>query len=259
VGASNGSIIVPVTFTVASPSPTFTTVVNSGRNEAGPVSPGELVTIYGANMGPTGGLGGQVANGFVTNQVGGVRVLFDNIAAPLLYVSASQINAIIPYEIAGRPTTQMRIEYNNVQSSALTLNVADVSPGLFTHNAAGTGPTAYHANFTPVTQASPAQKGEVIIMFATGEGVLSTRQATGQVSTIVNPPIQPVTVTFAGTPGQPNSGVTVNSDFAGGVPGIVAGAIQVKVRVPDTLGSGTQNVRLNIGGQASNTATIFVQ
>ena len=74
-------------------------VVNAATLAAGPVAPGSLVAIMGAGLGPTIG----VAN--ISTQwpdsISGVAVTFNGISAPLSYVSTTQINAQLPWEVTG--------------------------------------------------------------------------------------------------------------------------------------------------------------
>src|SRR5580704_14000303 len=92
---------------LASPLSTATTitgVANSASDLSTGVAPGEIVTIYGTNLGPAGpGSGSSTfftlgANGRVPTLLADTRVLVNGIPAPLVYVSATQLSAIVPYE-----------------------------------------------------------------------------------------------------------------------------------------------------------------
>src|SRR5205823_1528692 len=71
--------------------------------------------------------------------MGVVRVLFDGVPAPILSAQASQIVAIAPYSLAGKTATQMRIEYNGLTSSPVTVQVT-VNGGLVNTPYAGAAP-----------------------------------------------------------------------------------------------------------------------
>jgi FG-GAP-like repeat len=74
-------------------------VVNAASFAANqPVAPGSLVAIFGAGIGPAAG---AVPSGPSADTLAGVSVTFNGIPAPLLYVSARQINAQVPWEISG--------------------------------------------------------------------------------------------------------------------------------------------------------------
>ena len=72
-------------------------------------------------------------------QLSETQVTFDNLVAPLLYVSATQINVIAPYGIAGRVSTRMVVSYKRSQSTAITLSVVDAAPSIFVLDPSGQG------------------------------------------------------------------------------------------------------------------------
>jgi hypothetical protein len=62
-----------------------------------PLTPVEIVSLYGSNLGPTQPTSGQPGpDGRYPTLLAGTQVTFDGIPAPLLYVSASQINTVTP-------------------------------------------------------------------------------------------------------------------------------------------------------------------
>lgn len=76
----------------------------SSATGTSPFASGQLVSIYGTQLGPLAGSGLQLGpRGIVTTSNGGTGVLFDNIAAPILYTGAGQVNAVIPCALA-RPS-----------------------------------------------------------------------------------------------------------------------------------------------------------
>src|ERR1051326_5007527 len=128
---SGAAYLINVSLTVTTPMPTITGVRNAASGAAGPIAPGEIISIY-ANaatnpIGPTNGVGLQLdQNGRVATTLGGVQVVFlpVGIYAPLTYVSAGQINAVVPYEVAGVPNPQVEVLYLKQQSYAFALQVA---------------------------------------------------------------------------------------------------------------------------------------
>ena len=82
----------------------------------GPVAPGQIVSIFGAGLGPATPVRGAVdpETGRIPSALGGVSVLLDEEPAPLLYVQESQINAQVPYELAGRSSAQLAVAYGGV-------------------------------------------------------------------------------------------------------------------------------------------------
>ena len=257
-GLTGGSqtVAVNVVVTAAQP-PAITTLVNSASNAPGTVSPGEIVTIYGTNIGPATGAAIQfTAGGQITTTLGNTVVTFDGIPAPLIYASSGQINAIVPYEIAGRVTTNVIVQRNGLVSAALQLRVSDSAPAIFSASQTGNGQGAIlNFNSAVNSSANPAAKGSVIQIFATGEGALLPQVATGSVTSSTGPnfpkPTLPVSVTIGGLP------ATVT--YAGEAPGLVSGLLQVNAIVPTGLTtSGPQTVVLTVGGASNSQQTITV-
>ena len=81
-------------------------VVNAAGYQSGVVAPGEIVSIFGENLGPATLTGLTLdAKGRVSTTLGGVQVKFDGIAAPLIFVQKNQVSAVVPYEVAGHSST----------------------------------------------------------------------------------------------------------------------------------------------------------
>ena len=101
-GIATGSTSVNVTLTVTAPLPTINSVVNAASFVKGAVSPGEIVTLFGTAMGPAAAAYATIdpATGKLATSIGGVQVLFNGILAPMIYATATQISAVVPYEIA---------------------------------------------------------------------------------------------------------------------------------------------------------------
>ena len=260
-------LTINVTLTVApAPAPSITSIVNAATQQPGALSPGELVTIYGTNLGPTPAASLQLtAAGTVPTTLGGVQVMFDQTAAPVIYASATQVNAIVPYEMAGRLQTTITLARGGMSSTGIQLRITDSAPGIFTANSSGSGQGAVLNQDYSFNGTTPAAKGSVIQIWATGEGALSPSVATGSVTGKTGPfpkPVtQPVSVTFQ-IPGPSGGTVAVPAvvQYAGEAPGLVSGVMQVNAVVPDTVPSGTQIVMLTVGNNSSPaTVTVRVQ
>ena len=230
-------------------------IVNSATYAGGGVVPGELVDIFGQNLGPASGVSNQVSAGIVPNSLDGVRVWFDGIAAPILYASAGQLNVVAPYSIAAQTSTSVRVEYLGASSPAVTVPVLLAQPGIFTLNASGAGPAAVlNPDYSVNSATNPAARGDAIMIFATGQGVTSPAGVDGLVATAPSTgDPQLVTVEIGGQ--------TAPVSYAGNAPGLVEGALQVNAVVPTTVTPGSAvSVVVAVGGTASPvTATIAVQ
>ena len=93
---------VSVTVTQPAPLPTIKGVTNAASYANGSVSPGELVTLFGTAIGPATAAGATTdpATGKLATTIGFVQVLFNGIAAPMIYASSTQVSAVVPYEMA---------------------------------------------------------------------------------------------------------------------------------------------------------------
>ena len=109
-------------------------IVNAASNASGTVSPGMLFVAYTQNGGPAALAGGAYTNNVLDSSRAGVRFLFDNVPAPLVYVSSGQSAGITPYAVAGKQTVQVTLEYDGVLSDPFPVRVADAVPGLFSAN-----------------------------------------------------------------------------------------------------------------------------
>jgi uncharacterized protein (TIGR03437 family) len=232
-----------------------TSVANAASFQTGAVSPGEIITIRGTQMGPAAGMSFSINSaGRIDTTVGGVQVLFDNTPAPLLYVSATQINAIAPYEIAGRTSTVLKVSYSGGTSTGTTLQVAASAPGIFTLNQTGSGQAAVlNQDNTINTAANPAARGSILQVFATGEGQTVPAGITGGITGSTLPkPVASVSVTIGG--------VSAQVVYAGSAPVAVAGLFQVNVIVPNSVQSGSVPIVITVGPASSqSTATVSIQ
>ncbi|MCU1262179.1 MAG: hypothetical protein JWO80_5064 [Bryobacterales bacterium] len=221
-------------------------LVNGASFRVGPVAPGEIVTIFGSGLGPVPGVTPQLTpdgNSLATS-LAGTQVLFDGLAAPMIYASDTQVSAIVPYSLAGAVSTKLAIEVQGVISPAVAVNVNPSSPAIFTVPSGGTGQAAaLNQDYSVNSAGNPATAGSVLQIFATGEGVTLPAGSDGRLSgsPAPVPVLQPVTAQIGGVPAQVL--------YAGGAPGLVAGVLQVNVLIPANAGTGSAlPVVLNIGG-----------
>ena len=200
-------------------------VLNSANLIHLAVAPGEIVTIFGSGLGPAPGVGAQLdARGFVAKQLAGTSVTFDGMAAPLLYAGANQINAIVPFGVAGKTGTQIVVTVNGVSSPADVEAVAVASPGIYSSDMSGTGQAAALNQDGTVNSASnPAARGSVVSFWITGAGLLKAAYEDGEI--VTNNP--------AGLALPLVSGMEVR--YAGQAPGMVAGVVQLNLVMPADL------------------------
>ena len=242
------------TFSSTGPVISAAGVVNAATFVGGSVSPGLIVTVFGDRIGPSALALGAPAAGKFPVLVGETRVLFDGVPAPIVYVSSGQTSVIVPYAVAGKTSTVMTVEYQGVVSNAATIPVVAARPGLFSANSSGSGQGALLNEDNTVNSASnPLARRKIAVLFATGEGVTTPGGVDGQLATSVYPkPNLPVRVRIGG--------VDAEVLYAGAAPTLVAGVLQVNVRVPASTPDGNAVVELFVGdAQSPATVTMAVR
>jgi uncharacterized protein (TIGR03437 family) len=163
----------------------------------------------------------------------------------LLYVSATQLGAVVPYGVSGKNSVQVSVSVNGELSNSLALNVAAAAPGIFTQDASGSGAGAILNQDSGLnTAAQPADRGSVVSIYATGGGFLIPSLLDGTiVSNVLGKPVGAVTVSI----GNEDAEVL----YAGAAPGLISGMLQINARVPADLSSGFASVVVRVGGAAS--------
>ena len=257
-GAGNSPQTVTVTLVITpAVAPVLSGVRNAASGAPGAIAPGEIISIFGTNLGPTPGVTGTIANSVLGTQVAGIQVLFDNNPAPLLYVSATQINAVVPFELTGVFQTHMTVSNAGTVSSELDLNVAPTVPSLFTLTQTGTGQGAIlNTNGSVNGTAAPAAQGSTIVLFGTGGGQTTPLGVTASITPADGTGLKKPVASYSATVG--NLPATVA--YIGSAPGFVEGAMQINVQLPEGLPSGPQPIVLTIGGVTSQAGvTVAIQ
>jgi uncharacterized protein (TIGR03437 family) len=220
-------------------------VVNAASMLAGPVTPGETVSLFAANIGPEQGVQAALnAVGMIDTMLADVQVLFDGRPAPLFFVQARQVNAQVPYSVAGKSTVQIEVQYQGATRVRSTVEVADSVPGIFTA-ANGTGPVvALNEDGSLNSESNQAARGSVVTIFATGEGQTRPLGVSGDPAAPPYPkPVLPVSLSIGN--------LDTEILYAGSAPGF-AGLLQINARVPSGfVPTGNLGVVLTIGGHSS--------
>jgi uncharacterized protein (TIGR03437 family) len=215
-----------------------------------PITPGSLVTIYGANLADGTAAAPSLP---LPQQLSGTQAMLGNISVPLLYASAGQINVQIPFETPVNTQYQLTVTRDGNISVPQSLVVAAAQPGVFTTNQAGTGQgVILKADGVTVAQpATPAQVGEAITIYCTGLGAVTPAVASGAKAPTspLSQTVNPVKVTIGGQ--------NANVLFAGLTPGS-AGLYQVNAVVPAGVSGDAVPLVLTTSGQTSSTVTLSV-
>ena len=186
-------------------------VLNGASLAAGPVAPGEAVTLFGSISAAS------------------PLLFFNGVPAPITYAGLNQVNAIVPFGLDLSNPAQVEIR-QGLSSTKTSVPVAAASPAIFTLNATGGGPGAIlNQDYSVNSPLNPAARSSVIQVYGTGFGALNPLPADGQLAQVLATTISAVTATINGVPAEVL--------YAGAAPGLIAGVVQINVRVPDGLGA----------------------
>jgi uncharacterized protein (TIGR03437 family) len=225
----------------------FTDAASSVGTSTTGIAPGQILAIYGKNIGPTA-LTSSAADstGLLPNSVAGTRVLFNNNPVPILFTSSEQINVVAPYSLTGLNTVAVVVEYQGIRTGTISMPVAPANPSIFTSNyGKGDAVIQRFPDYTLINSSNPAQPGDILILYAEGQGAVSPTLPDGSIvgATVPLPVVQPKLL----IDGQP-----VPLSYAGSAPGLVQGALQVNFTVPQ-LAPGTHQIQLQVGDRTSPT------
>ena len=234
------------TQTVVTPPQLVTvTLANSASLQPGPLAPGEIFSVFSSSMGQ--GMGPDTAasgafnpSGMLSTTLSNVQVLFNTTPAPLFYVQANQINAQVPYEMAGQTSAQLQVVYQNATLANTQVSLADANPALFTLSNGAGNAVVVNQDGSLNSDQNPAPRGSIVVLYATGEGQTSPAGVTGQAAVAPFPqPLLPVSLTIDEIP--------ANILFAGEAPGFV-GLLQIDAQVPSGfVPTGDLQVVLSVG------------
>jgi uncharacterized protein (TIGR03437 family) len=143
---------------------------------AGAIAQGSVFTLFGANLGPTTGVS---ASSFpLSTTLAGVRINVaqgtNTVPAIPVYVSASQINAIMPSN-APVGADSMQVFVNNAASNFSPVRVTSTAFGIFTALGTGLGPGVLQNYVSQANQPInlpklTAQPGQTITLWGTRLG-----------------------------------------------------------------------------------------
>jgi uncharacterized protein (TIGR03437 family) len=190
--------------------------------------------------------------------LGGVQVLFDGTAAPLLYAGPNLINAIVPSDVYTRSTTSLQIVTPAGPVNGPTLFVVQAEPAVFRNSVVDSnlvfGAIALNQDGTVNSAANPAPRGSVVTVWATGAPTLGYPDG-GIPNGALHAPVLPVSILT----NELNSFVGLDSLevlSAGDAPQLVQGVIQVNFRLLPT-GGNRSTYQLQVGPAISEPFVIY--
>jgi uncharacterized protein (TIGR03437 family) len=218
------------------PSFSSASLVNTATGQS-EFSPYSICTIYGTDLLSNSAVS-ATGHSEVPDTLAGVTVLIGIVRAGLFYVSANQINLLIPNSLTPG-TYAITVVRDGIGSQAVPLVVQEVSPGLFN--------VAVHADGTPISATSPAVPGEVAIFYGTGFGRAQPDPSDRSFARSASP------IVHAADFRMLLDGVEIDRSlilYAGLAPQS-AGLYQVNVRLPDNLPPTSPQVQVSVAGMLS--------
>ena len=212
----------------ASPNMTISAIGGTAPGQTG-FAPGMVLSIYGTNLAGTT-LATTAVSGVFPFTAASVMVTVNGFAAPVLYVSPTQINVQIPFEAGAGPAV-LGVN-NNGEAAGIQFQLSPSAPAIYDD---GSGNLAGNPSIVA---------GGIATLYLNGAGEVNPLLLTGNVtptSTTVSP-VLPLTVTIGGVPAL--------LQFAGLSPGTL-GTTQVNFYIPANAKAGPQAVVVTINGVAS--------
>lgn len=212
------------------------------------VAPYTWVAIFGTELASS-----TLAATFVPfpTTLNGVSVTFNGFAAPLSYVSPTQVNALVPVEAAtltGTQTATVPVIVKTAAGTSPSFNITlqSSAPAIYSKDQSGTGAAlAFDGNFNVLT----AVTGSPIVLYATGLGVTNPAAATMSLGASSEPLNRVATL--------PSVSIASNSAtvaYAGLAPGL-HGIYQLNVVANPALGN---QILLTEGSYSSPALTLPV-
>lgn len=230
-------------------------VANAASRDASAIAPGEIVDIFGTAIGPAETVSATASAGQIGTLLGGVQVLVNGVAAPLLFAGPNQLRAVIPFEsanVGGTATVQILSGTATIQP--ITAPVAAMTPALFTADGSATGQLLMiNEDGSLNSKSNPARQGSTVMVYATGLNNTQPALGTGAVASGAAPLAMQSQLQI-GSAGFGQAAIL----YAGAAPGFVAGLTQINFRLPASIFHGFAPVYLTgPGSSVSQTGMYF--
>lgn len=228
-------------------------LVNAATNQPVPIAAGEIISIYGQNLGPADAAGPVVDLGLqLSGEVEQTSVLFDGVEGSILFAGSDQINAVVPDSAVGQDSVNVQVVHYGIPSARVAAPGASYAPGLFTYALQG---KFYLAALSPSgavqSPTAPLMRGTVATFWGTGLGLPADTTSDSIPVRAVELPVLP-TITIGGQ--------AVSVLYAGASPGLTAALTQINVEIPDNAPVGDAlDVQISIAGQAQDAGLVAIQ
>ena len=219
-------------------------------------APGTLISIFGS----------QLADDLLSattlplpTQLLSTQVILGGVNIPLVFVSANQINAQLPYKLPSKATYPMIVQRGTAISTPQSIAVNDGQPAVFTLDQSGGG-QGHIYKITPdgaqvlAAPGAAVTAGDVVTIYCSGLGEVTP-------ATVIAGSPAPLDVleNTANKVTASIGGVFTPVLFAGLTPGFV-GLYQVNLTIPaNVTPSDTTPLVLTVAGQASKPVTMALK
>jgi len=234
--------------------PDISSISNAAAaNSGAAVAPGSYISIFGSALSD---VTGSSSTARLPLAIDYVIVSFDvpsaGISVPghLTYVSPSQVNVQVPWELEGKASAQVKVAIDYSYGNVVTLPLQNFAPALFEVSTGAVA--ALDGNYETIGASNPAVRGQSIALYANGLGPVTNPPASG------DPASSTALSATTSTPVVTIGGATATVSFSGLAPGF-AGLYQINATVPSAIGAGQQPVVVSIGGQTSKASGIVVR
>jgi uncharacterized protein (TIGR03437 family) len=243
--ASSACVYGQITGNGTAPLYTAQSIVNAATQTAIALAPNTIATLYGTNLAfDTRAVAStDIVRGMMPTSLDGVGVWVNSIPCSLFYVSPTQINFLVPYQLTAG-TVSLVVARDSQAGPTVSIQLASTSPGLFLWN--GNNAVAGHLSGVVISDAFPAVPKEIVVIYAAGLGRTSPDTTGGQLATSAFPIyyFSQFHVLLNGVPCPPG-----NVLYAGLAPGF-AGLYQINLRLPDDVAANPQ-IQVSVGPQIS--------
>jgi uncharacterized protein (TIGR03437 family) len=210
-----------------------------------PLAPGTLVSIFGE------GLAADTAaaqGSRLPTELAQTAVAVGGRPLPLMYVSAGQINAVLPFDVPLNSRQQIVVRSGASYSVPDQVSIAEAAPGIFTRDQTGKGQAiVVHPDGKLVEAGNPTCAGQTVVIYAVGLGPVQPTVDAADMAP--SDPLARAAATVSVRVGKQAAAI----DYAGLTPGF-AGLYQVNARIPEGVASGDAVEVVVTGGQMESQA-----
>jgi uncharacterized protein (TIGR03437 family) len=202
-------------------------------------SSGELITLFGAGIGPAAAQQGQAgADGKFPSNLGGTTVLVGGQPAELLYAASDQINAWMPPLATSDNMVTIQVMRDGQVVATIDAATFGEAPDLFGNYSSGQA-AAINEDGSLNAQNHPAPSGSRLTLFGTGFGATTPAQDGSVVPDWSRP--------LALTPRFVVNSAQAPVQFAGQAPGGAPGLIEIDLTVPGVPAPGSYPIDFSLG------------